>query len=222
MPGTVICLQCDISGGSTSGVFFTLSGESAAPTPTEDPPSTATVTEHRGPHGPFHGSNFPSSLFPTNSQGSATSLTSAASSGKTQRPATSAPPVSSQHPPVISFPGGPIANISITYTASSLDVSLSSLPSTAVSSSTPSKPNLTQVAAIAIGTSVAAIVASILVLLWLVSVRRKHRKRTWVQIEEPETMAQTQVSTQVLHEGSSGQSHLYCTHLASRLTQLYR
>ncbi|RPD75803.1 hypothetical protein L226DRAFT_559711, partial [Lentinus tigrinus ALCF2SS1-7] len=183
MSGTVICFQCDISGGSTSGFFSTLSGASAAPTTTGDSSSPGTSTEHRGAHGPFRSSD----VLPGTSISTPSHTSSGASTEGTQPPSSSF--ISTQHPPVISFPGGPITILPKT-TSSSTSIASSSSPSSSPGSLASSRPNSAKIAVIAVGTSMVAIVAAILLLLWLISVRRKYHRRSWVRIEEPETKIQ--------------------------------
>ncbi|KAI0703884.1 hypothetical protein C8T65DRAFT_654515 [Cerioporus squamosus] len=169
MPGTVICLDCQISGGSTSGVFFTLSGAastSTAASPTATGSNTDGGTSHRGAHGPLRGSGFlsdplPGSFTPTASHASSTTFR-----------------------PVISFPGGPIANITTAGTSSESSISSSSSASPTLSASTNGSAG-TKIAVIVLVTGGAAIVTAILLLLWLVSIRRRYR-RSWVRIAEAE------------------------------------
>ncbi|RDX52300.1 hypothetical protein OH76DRAFT_1480884 [Lentinus brumalis] len=175
MPGTVICFDCQISGGSTSGVFFTLSGSSStSPTAT----GSNTIDSHRGAHGPARGSDFPSKL----RSSSSVSTTSRAS------------------PPLISFPGGPIANITTTGTSSHSSIS-SSASASAVSSASSNGLSGSKVAAIVLVTGVVAIVTCILLLLWWVSIRRKYR-RSWIRIEEAEAKARGELDrAQLKREG---------------------
>ncbi|TFK78624.1 hypothetical protein K466DRAFT_570724 [Polyporus arcularius HHB13444] len=160
MPGTVICFDCQISGGSTSGVFFTLSGSSSTPTTSPTATGSNTVDSHRGAHGPARGSDFPSKL-------------------------RSSPSVSTT-PSLISFPGGPIANITTTGTSSQSSFSSSSSAS-AVSSASSNGLSGSKITAIVLVTGVVAIVTCILLLLWWVSIRWRYR--SWVRIEEAEAKA---------------------------------